>query len=374
MLLIGICFFDARGGMFESIRTLSDFHYISHLVQGMLYFYAVCSSCTILDVGGSIYMNIIVTGSIAFDYLMRFPGSFKEHIHPEALEQVSLSFLVEDMTRHWGGNGANIAFTMAKLGLSPYLLGTAGRDFGDYRAWLERHGVNTSIVYQHDDVFTASFFCNTDMDNNQLASFYSGAMAKSREHGIRESVSFAPDIVIISPNDPQAMSQLTQECRDEGYRFVYDPSQQIARLDGATLARDMKGAYMMVVNEYEAHMISEKTGKTLQDLRDTVQFLVITHGKEGSRIYSDGVTIDVPVFPVDAIKDPTGAGDAYRAGLITGIMKDVSLEVAGTMGALCSSYNLENIGTQSHDFTLDDFITRYREHFNDNGELDKLRS
>jgi adenosine kinase len=318
-------------------------------------------------------MKIVVTGSIAFDYLMRFPGSFKEHIHPEALEQVSLSFLVEDMTRHWGGNGANIAFTMAKLGFRPNLLGTAGRDFSDYRTWLNDAGVNTETVYQHDDVFTASFFCNTDIENNQLASFYSGAMAKSREHTITDSLGEAPDMVIISPNDPDAMSQLTQECRDKGYKFVYDPSQQIARLSGETLSRDMQGAYMMVVNEYEAHMISDKTGKTLDDMRNDIELLIITHGKEGSKVYTNGDVIEVPAFPVGEIQDPTGAGDAYRAGLLAGILRDIPLQVAGTMGALCATYNLEQIGTQSHHFTIDDFIARYREHFDDEGHLDKLK-
>jgi len=319
-------------------------------------------------------MNIIVTGSIAYDYLMRFPGSFREHIHTEALAQISLSFLVEDMTKHWGGNAANIAFTMAKLGMKPYLMGTAGRDFDDYRNWLEQNGVNTSTVRKHDDVFTASFFCNTDEENNQLASFYSGAMAKAKEHSIADVFDGDPDLVIISPNDPTAMSQIAKECQERGIKFVYDPSQQLARLDGETLARDMQGAYMLVVNEYEATMISEKTGMSQDDLRDAVTYYVVTHGGDGSKIYVDGETIEIPAFHLDNLLDPTGAGDSYRSGLVTGMMLGFSIEVAGQMGALCSTYNLERIGTQAHDFTVEEFITRFRTQFDDNGVLDSLLS
>lgn len=306
-------------------------------------------------------MNVIVTGSIAYDYLMRFPGSFREHIHTEALEQVSLSFLVEEMTKHWGGVAANIAFTMAKLGLHPKLMGTAGRDFPDYRKWLEEAGVDTSTVRQLDNVFTASFFCNTDNENNQLASFYSGAMELAREYALADALNTTPDLVIISPNDPQAMTNLTDECRQNGWRFVYDPSQQIARMDGETLKRDMQGAYAMVVNQYEAHMISEKTGMTMDDLRATIDLLVITHGKNGSKIYENGSIIDVPAFEPRQIVDPTGAGDAFRAGFFTGLLRGLPLDKAGAIGALSATYVLENNGTQNHEYTLEEFAERYQQ-------------
>jgi len=319
-------------------------------------------------------MDVIVTGSIAFDYLMRFPGSFREHIHTEALEQISLSFLVEDMTRHWGGVAANIAYTMAKLGLRPRLMGTAGRDFGDYRDWLQRAGVDTSTVRQHDHVFTASFFCNTDDENNQLASFYSGAMAYAREYPLAEIVETPPDMVIISPNDPQAMANLSAECRQRGWRFVYDPSQQIARMDGETLRRDMDGAYMMVVNQYEAHMISDKTGLSLDDLRHMIDLLIITNGKNGSTVYENGSVSQVPAFEPDHLLDPTGAGDAYRAGLITGLMHDLPVALAAAMGALSATYALEHIGPQGHDYTPETFIQRFRQLQDDQGKLDILMS
>lgn len=317
-------------------------------------------------------MEIVVTGSIAYDYLMRFPGSFRKHILTEALDQVSLSFLVEEMTKHWGGVAPNIAYTMAKLGLQPRLMGTVGRDFPDYRAWLEQAGVDTRYVRQYDDLFTASFFCNTDVENNQIASFYSGAMARAGEYHLADT-DLKPDLVIVSPNDPDAMSNLTSECRQRGYRFIYDPSQQLARLDGAVVRRDMTGAYAMVINEYESQLIRDKANLTLEDLRREIELLVITHGRHGSRIYTNGDVIEIPAFPVGEIIDPTGAGDAYRAGLITGLAYDLPLNIAGLVGALCASYVLEHNGPQSHNFTVDSFIERFRTEFDDEGSLEKLR-
>lgn len=318
-------------------------------------------------------MKVVITGSIAYDYLMRFPGSFKQHILTEALNQVSLSFLVEEMTKHWGGVAANIAFTMAKLGLQPQLMGTVGRDFEDYRRWLDNAGVDTSTVQQHDDIFTASFFCNTDLENNQIASFYSGAMARARHFTLGEILNgHSPDLVVISPNDPEAMSNLAAECRARNIRFVYDPSQQIARLDGTSIRRDMQGAYAMIVNEYEAHMIADKTGMSMNDLRHEVDLLIVTHGSEGSRIYTNGDIIQVPAFTPVAIEDPTGAGDAFRAGFLTGLVKEMPLQICGAMGALCATYVLEHVGTQSHHYTLEEYIKRFRTYLNDNGALDQL--
>jgi adenosine kinase len=317
--------------------------------------------------------DIVVTGSIAYDYLMRFPGSFREHIVTEALQQVSLSFLVEDMTKHWGGVAANIAFNMAKLGLRPRLMGTAGRDFPDYRAWLEDIGVDTSTVQQHDDVFTASFFCNTDEENNQIASFYSGAMAKSANYKLSDmSGNTAPDLVIISPSDPTAMTNLSNECRQRGLKFVYDPSQQIARMDGETLKHDMQGAYLMVINQYESNMVMKKTGMSMEELRNAVDLLVITHGGDGSEIFTNDDVIKVPSFPPDNIIDPTGAGHAFRAGFIVGLSKNLSLELCGAVGALCATYVLEHNGPQSKNYDTAEFVARFRQHFDDAGALDVL--
>jgi adenosine kinase len=318
--------------------------------------------------------NIIVSGSIAYDYLMRFPGRFTEYLIPEQLHQVSLSFLVDEMTKHWGGVAANIAYTMALLGLKPKLMGTVGRDFGDYQLWLERAGVDCSTVREISDVFTASFFVNTDLDNNQIASFYGGAMNYARNYKLADVYDGQPDLVVISPNDPVAMIQLADECRTRNIRFVYDPSQQVPRLDGAQLRQGMEGAYAMIVNAYESELICEKTGMTLADLRREIDLLIITRGRHGSHIYTNGDVIEVGAFPARAIKDPTGGGDAFRAGFFCGLAHDLPLNIAGIMGSLSATYVLEQVGTQSHKFTIGEFVERFRTHIDDEGALNPLLS
>ncbi len=317
-------------------------------------------------------MSVILTGSIAYDYLMRFPGRFVEHIIAEDLHQVSLSFLVDEMTKHWGGVAANIAFSMAMLGTRPKLFGTAGRDFGEYRQWLEANGVDCSTVKQLNDVFTASFFANTDLDNNQIASFYAGAMIQAHKFTLADIDDATPDWVVISPNDPKAMSQLAEECRVRGIRFIYDPSQQVPRLSGEELARDMTGAYAMIVNAYEAQLIQRKAGFSLDDLRARMPILVITRGKLGSTIYHEGDEVVVPPFPEVHIADPTGVGDAFRAGLIRGLMAGWPLRLCGLVGSLCATYALERIGPQSHKFTVPEFVARFRGTYDDDGLLDQL--
>lgn len=317
-------------------------------------------------------MDIILSGSIAYDYLMRFPGRFTDHFIAEDLHRVSLSFLVEDMTKHWGGVAANIAYTLALLGARPKLMGTVGRDFGDYRQWLETVGVDCSTVRQYDDVFTASFFANTDLENNQIASFYAGAMTRAREVGLGDVFSGKPDLVVISPNDPLAMSRLAQECRDHNVRFIYDPSQQVPRLSGDELRRDMQGAYVMIVNAYEAGIICSKTGYTLDDLRAIVDVLIITNGKQGATIYDGANVLEVPVFPEAFMREPTGVGDAFRAGLIRGITLGFDWYLSGLMGSLCATYVIEQTGTQNHRFTVPEFVERFRTAFDDRGELDRL--
>ncbi len=317
-------------------------------------------------------METLITGSIAYDYLMRFPGRFQQHFIPDELHDLSLSFLVDDMTKHWGGTAANIAFTMAKFGLQPKLMGTVGRDFGDYRSWLESNGVDCSTVIQIDEVFTASFFANTDDDNNQLAFFYGGAMNLARNYRIADALSDKPDLVIISPNDPIAMIKLCDECRERSIRFIYDPGQQVARLNGDELRRSFRGAHMIVVNKYEASVIYEKTGLNLNDLREIVDIVVITASEKGSTIYLNGETIEVAAFAPREIADPTGAGDAYRAGLILGMSKAFPLELSAQIGALSATYALEVVGTQNHSFTAAEFVERFRRLADDRGRLDCL--
>ncbi len=317
-------------------------------------------------------MQTLVTGAIAYDYLMRFPGKFREHFLSDELHDMSLSFLVDDMTKHWGGTAANIAFCMAKLGMRPKLMGTAGQDFGDYRQWLESSGVDCSTVIQLDDVFTASFFSNTDVDNSQLAFFYGGAMNRGRDYGIADVTDDEPDLVVISPYDPVAMVQLCDECRQRDLPFMYDPGQQVARLNGDELARGMQGAYVLVVNLYEARIIYEKTGLGLDDLRERAEIVIITESEKGSKIYKGDQVIEVGAFAPRTIADPTGAGDAYRAGLILGMSQGFPLKLSAQIGALNATYVLEVVGTQNHNFTMAEFVQRFRSLADDGGLLDTL--
>ncbi|MDZ4762977.1 MAG: carbohydrate kinase family protein [Chloroflexota bacterium] len=318
--------------------------------------------------------NIIVTGSIAYDYLMRFPGKFTEHIIGDQLHRLSVSFLVDDMSKHWGGNAANISYTMGLLGLRPKVFGTVGRDFGDYRNWLESAGVDTTLVQQIEEVFTSSFFVTTDTENNQIASFYGGAMAYARNYALADVTPHLPDIVVIAPNHPGAMNQLAAECKTRGIRYVYDPSQQVPRLSGDELMAGMDGAYAMTVNAYEAEIISKKTGLSIDAMRARVEVLVITQGERGSHIYTNGDKLEIDVFPPASITDPTGVGDAFRAGFVTGILCAYPLKLSAELGALCATYALEHVGTQSHTFTLPEFIARFRTHFDDGGRLDVLQA
>ncbi len=317
-------------------------------------------------------MDIVITGSIAFDYLMTFPGYFKDHLLADMLDRVSLSFLVDRLDKHFGGVAPNIAYTLALLGERPKVLGTAGRDFDQYRAWLEAAGVDTSPVAQLDDVFTASFFANTDKDNNQIASFYAGAMAYAKDHTLAGTLDRMPDLVVISPNDPQAMMNLAQECAEREIPFMFDPSQQVLRLDEDFLCHGIERAHILICNEYEFELICDKTGLDRETILGHVDVLIVTLGDRGSAIYVDGKEHRVPVVPVERIADPTGVGDAYRGGLLKGIALGWPWLLCGQVGAVCAAYVLEQVGTQNHRYTRAEFVERFRAHFDDGGRLDAL--
>jgi len=306
-------------------------------------------------------MELIVTGSIAFDYLMSFPGKFTEHFLPEHFSRVSLSFLVDTMDKRRGGCAPNIAYTLALLGERPRLMATAGQDFGDYRRWLDAAGVDTSLVTEVPDKFTASFFCSTDQANNQIASFYTGAMAHAAELSFR---TVGPiDLVIISPNDPAAMTQYAEECRTLGVRFIFDPGQQCARMSGPELADGIKGAYMVICNDYELELIREKTGLGERGILECAATLVVTRGEHGSTVYAGDQRTDVPAVTPHRIADPTGVGDAYRGGLMKGLAHGVDLPTCARLGTVAATYALEHLGGQSHAYTWAEFSARYAEHF-----------
>ena len=316
-------------------------------------------------------MSIVCTGSVAYDYLMSFPGYFKEHILPDRLESISLSFLVDTMVRQRGGTAPNIAYTLALLGEHPLVMATVGEDFGDYRAWLESKGVDTSAVRVVPGMFTASFFANTDKANNQICSFYAGAMAKASTLSLAE-FSQKPGLVIISPNDPAAMDQLVAECKKLDIPYLYDPSQQIVRVTPDEIRRGVEGAASLFVNEYEFELLQKHTGFTPEQVVAQVGFLVVTLGPQGAAIYADGRRIEVPAVPAREILDPTGVGDAFRGGFMRGRGLGFDWETCGKMGSLAAVYCLEARGPQEHSYTRTEFVARYREHYDDRGRLDVL--
>lgn len=317
-------------------------------------------------------MNILLTGSVAYDYLMTFPGYFREHILPDHLDTISLSFLVESMVRLRGGNAPNIAYTLALLGDRPRIWAAVGEDFDEYRQWLESKGVDTSGARVIPGVYTASFFANTDRSNNQIASFYPGAMAHAAELSLRELGDNHPDLVMISPNDPVAMDSYVRDCCELGIPYIYDPSQQIVRLSVEDLQRGTQGALALFVNEYEFALIQKMTGLSPEDILQQTRFMVVTRGEHGATVFADGQAVNVPSVPAIKIADPTGVGDAFRGGFLKGYSMGLDWKLCGEMGSLAATYCLEQHGPQGQYYTPDEFLARFRQHYDDQGQLDAL--
>ena len=298
-------------------------------------------------------MRIAVTGSIATDHLMVFPGKFSDQLVADQLDKVSLSFLVDQLDVRRGGVAANIAFGLGCLGMSPVLVGAVGADFDDYRAWLDRHGVDTKSVHVSRTRHTSRFLCTTDEVQNQIASFYAGAMEEARDIELRAVADRTGglDLVVVAPNDPVAMVRHTQECRLRGFAFAADPSQQLARMEGPEIRKLIDGARYLFTNEYETALLLQATGWSADEVRGKVGYWVMTHGGNGVRIEGRGQTITVPAAPVAREADPTGIGDAFRAGFLWGLHAKLSLERATQAGCVLAAIVLETVGTQ--EYTLD---------------------
>jgi adenosine kinase len=317
-------------------------------------------------------MAIILTGSVAYDYLMSFPGYFKEQIIPEKLDTISLSFLVDVMIKQRGGVAPNIAYTLALLGEKPKLMATVGEDFEDYRKWLEVCGIDTAMVKIVDGKFTASFFVNTDLSNNQIATFYTGAMADAASLSLADFSKGEADYVVISPNDPGAMKKYVEECLDLKIPYLYDPGQQVARNDHDDLCRGAEEAQALFVNEYEFDLLQKHTCLNQQQMVDRIPLVVVTLGEKGAVIYNEGKKYEIGIVPPGKILDPTGVGDAFRGGFLRGYRSGFDLQTCGQMGALAATYCLEQKGTQNHVYSIPEFIARYRQNFDDQGMLEQL--
>ncbi|APE23089.1 MULTISPECIES: carbohydrate kinase family protein [Streptomyces] len=308
-------------------------------------------------------MRIAVTGSIATDHLMTFPGWFSEQLLADRLDKVSLSFLADNLEVRRGGVAANIAFGLGVLGLRPALVGAVGADFEPYRVWLKDHGVDTDSVRVSESLHTARFVCTTDRAQNQIATFYAGAMAEAREIDLRSVVARTGrlELVLVSPDDPEAMLRHTRTCRDLGIPFAADPSQQLARLDGEQVRELVDGARFLFTNEYETALLLEKTGWTEADVLRRVGTWVTTHGEAGVRIRGEGrEPLAVPAVQVAAVVDPTGVGDAFRSGFLAGWLWGVPERCAAQLGCAVAATVLDYVGTQEYRLHREPLLDRIR--------------
>ena len=314
-------------------------------------------------------MAILITGSIATDHLMTFPGNFVDSLVAEKLDKVSLSFLVDELEVSRGGVAPNIAFGMGCLGLKPVLVGAVGPDFADYESWLARHGVDTSGVHVSETAHTARFICTTDAEQNQIATFYAGAMSEARNIELKPIIEAAgsADVVLIGANDPLAMQRHTDDCRFRGYPFAADPSQQLARMSGEEVKPLIEGAQYLFTNEYESALIEQKTGWSAADMADMVQVRITTLGPNGSRIERRGqAAVHVPIAEEERKSDPTGVGDAFRAGFLSGQAWGLSDERSAQVGSLLASYVIETVGTQEYELAQQHFLQRLGRTYGDN--------
>jgi adenosine kinase len=302
-------------------------------------------------------VRIAVSGSIATDHLMTFPGRFADQLLPDQLHHLSVSFLVEELDIRRGGIAANVCFGLGVLGLHPVLVGAVGDDFGDYAAWLDAHGVDTSGVKVSQTSHTARFVCTTDTEQNQIASFYSGAMSEARDIDLADLG--ALDLVLISPNDPTAMLSHTEHCRSHGVRFAADPSQQLATLDGESTRALLEGADLLFGNGYEAALLESKTGWSADEVLARVGTRITTHGVKGILVERAGEpSLSVGIVPVTSIVDPTGVGDGFRAGFLAGQSWGLSLERSAQVGALLAALCIETVGPQ--EYAVDSEVARGR--------------
>jgi adenosine kinase len=307
-------------------------------------------------------MKVAVAGSVGGDHIMSFGGKFTDSLVAGSLAKVSLSFLVDTLEIRRGGCGANISFGMGALGLNPILIAAVGRDWVDYEAWLKRHGVNTSHVLVSETLHTATFMVTTDTELNQIASFFPGAMSEARNIELSPIIEKTGkfDLLVISPDDPEAMMRYSQMARELNIPVAADPSQQMARMDGKEIAQLIDGAKYLFLNEYELALAIQKTGWTDRQLFDRVQVRVVTLGSKGAQIEEHGKeTIYVGVPKEKAKLDPTGVGDNFRSGFIAGLSWGLNHERCAQLGSLLATYCIETTGTQEYRFTQAEFLSRF---------------
>jgi len=306
-------------------------------------------------------MSALICGSLAYDVIMVFHDRFKNHILPDKVHILNVSFLVPDMRREFGGCAGNIAYNLKLLGGDPLPMGTVGKDFEPYAKWLDKNAIPRTHLRVIDDAYTGQAFITTDMDDNQITAFHPGAMGYS--HEVQVSEAKGVKIGIVAPDGAKGMVQHALQFAQAGIPFIFDPGQGMPMFDGQDLMRFIEQATWVTLNDYEAQLLQTRTGKKLEELAVHVKALIVTLGGDGSRIYTAGNCIEIPTAKVKALKDPTGCGDAYRAGLLYGLMHDMDWELTGRMAALMGAIKIEHAGTQRHRFTRDEFDARFKESF-----------
>ena len=307
-------------------------------------------------------MSVVCTGSIAFDYILTFKGRFKDHILLDKTHMLNLSFLVDNLKKRRGGVAGNYAYNLALLGYPSAVLATAGSDAVEYRAWLEKLGVDCRGLRLLDDEISATGFTTTDLDDNQITGYYGGAMNLAGSLGLDDTVS-APEAVIIGPNAPDEMRRLVRECRERGVPWVFDPAHQLPHLSGEDLVDGSRGAWVLIGNDYELEMIQHRTGCTMKELMELSELVVTTLGREGSRIETSTSSHSIRPAPARVEVDPTGAGDAYRSGLVAGLLRGLDVPTAGAVASLAATYAVEQVGTIEHGYSHEDFDNRFEEAF-----------
>lgn len=310
-------------------------------------------------------MAIYVSGSLAFDRIMTFPGNFKDHILLDKLHMLNVSFMVDSMEERKGGCAGNIAFSLAMLGERPIIVSSAGRDFADYGKYLEKLGLSLQGIHQYEDIFTALCYITTDMNSNQITGFYPGAMSRPSDYKFPH-LEPEKDIAIISPGNVEDMERLPKFFREHGVPYIFDPGQQLPVLSREQLRNAIEGAFALITNDYELNMICKAINLAEDDLLGRALWLVTTLGAEGARVRgADGTDIKIPAYAVEKVVDPTGAGDAQRGGLLKGLASGLPLPEAAKLGAISASFAIESMGTQENPFTPRDFAKRYQKLFNE---------
>lgn len=306
-------------------------------------------------------MSALICGSFAFDTIMVFQDKFKNHILPDKVHILNVAFHVPEMRREFGGCAANIAFNLKMLGGDPLPMGTVGKDFAPYASWMDQHDIPRAHVKEIDRAYTAQAFITTDQDDNQITAFHPGAMDYAHEVTVGDASGVK--LGIVSPDGRQGMIDHASQFVEAGIPFVFDPGQAMPLFDGDDFRHFIEQATWVCVNDYESQLLQDRTGWSLQEIASQVEALVVTRGGEGSQIFTNGGCIEIPAAKVNAIKDPTGCGDAYRGGLLYGLINGLDWDVTGRIAALMGAIKIEQHGTQNHSFTLDEFRARYRDSF-----------